>query len=160
MIEKSHPFESDILCMEKLYDLITEKDNTLDSLKKERDELSHNMANPRVINDNAQQIKDTERAISLLCDALELAEEKGVNPDANPEEILEDVKNHLEDMKEDAVNSEKVLNDLEKDLHILKNIVENDLNNSGTQESSDDATSSAVDLHNTDISSFSDFDDF
>lgn len=159
MIEKSHPFESDIFCMEKLYDLITKKENTLDSLKEERDELRHNMANPSFINNNAQQIKDAERAVSLLCDALDLAEES-VESDANPEEILKDVKDHLEDMKEDAVNSEKVLNDLEKDLHILQNIVDNDLNNSGTEESSDDTRSSNVDLHNTDFPSSSDFGDF
>lgn len=135
--------------MEQLYNLINSKQNLVDSLEAKKQELRNEMQNPRVINENSEQIKDAKRTVSILCDAVELAEELG--PDKSAKEILGEVKDHLEEMNEESNGKSPELN---KDIKVIENLINKDLNESSSAQQEQEQE------QDENISDFNNFDDF
>lgn len=114
--------------MEQIKQIIKEKLALASQLKQEKEEVTHNMANPKLVNDVNDKIRDTEKQLEMLGNIMEISEE---DHNTNYKKGLTDLKEHYEEEmkhlgnmdsvnKKDKASVHAQLNELNENLKTIK----------------------------------------
>lgn len=108
----------------ELINLQNIKENKLTELNRQKLNLQQNLANPRDLNNNAAEIKNTERELALVNDSIEYAQTSTPEEVTSVKDVLDDLKCMFLDMRE--TTEESGVN-YTLDIRALDKIIKNDI---------------------------------
>jgi len=91
--------------MEQIKDILKQKLALASELKQKKEEIKHSMANPKLVNDINDKIRDAEKQLEMIGNIMEISEE---DDNINYKKGLRDLKEHYKEEIKHLENTDSV----------------------------------------------------